>query len=168
MSSNNQRRFGGWGRRYLHRDVESLMVRCLRDGSLDVDLETGKVWTWKRGDWCQPVRTRRDEDGYVKFTLSREAPPSSRKRRDRDGRRREHMTVFVHRLVMVKKIAIAANEERWRNVVRDLPGSTEVHHKDEVRHHNWSENLTLELSEIHRTVVHGHAVTADVAEPLDF
>lgn len=144
------------------------MVRCLRDGSLDVDLETGKVWTWKRGMWCQPIKTRVDEDGYVKFTLSREAPKSSRKRPDRDGRRREHMTVFVHRLVMVKKIAVAANEERWRTVVRDLPGSTEVHHKNEQRDCNWASNLTLELGEVHRTVVHNHAGSAEADEPLDF
>lgn len=154
MRQPNQRRNGGWGLRYNHRDHESLMVRCLRDGSLDVDLETGNVWSWKRGEWCQPVKTRRDEDGYVKFTLSRKAPKSSRKRPDRDGRRREHMTVFVHRLVMVKKIAVAANEERWRTVLRDLPGSTEVHHKDENRQHNAAGNLTLELSEIHKAIHH--------------
>lgn len=161
MRGSNQRRFGGYGRKYLHRDVESLMVRCLRDGSLDVDLESGVVWSWKRGDWCKPVKTRTDEDGYIKFTLSRKAPPTSRKPKDRDGRRREHMTVFVHRLVMVKKIAVAANEERWRTVVRDLPGSTEVHHKDLQPTNNWAANLTLELGDVHHAVHSGEYETAD-------
>lgn len=152
MRSANQRRFGGWGRKYSHRESESLMVHCLRDGSLDVDLHTGAVWSWRRGDWCRLVKVRTDEDGYIKFTLSRES--KTKRKKDRDGRRREHMTVFVHRLVMVKKIAVAANKERWRTVVRDLPGNTEVHHKDLTPAHNWGGNLTLEVSEIHRSEVH--------------
>lgn len=159
MAANNQRRFGGWGRKYLHRDQESLMVRCLRDGSLDVDLETGKVWSWRVGDWCRPLKTRTDEDGYIKFTLSRES--KTKRRKDSDGRRREHMTVFVHRLVMVKKIAVAANEERWRTAVRDLPGSMEVHHKDLTPAHNWASNLTLELSDVHKIVHSEEYETAD-------
>lgn len=124
------------------------MVRCLRDGTLDVDLETGRVESWARGDWVRFLNVREDEDGYLKFTLSRES--KSRRRKDRNGRRREHMTVFVHRLVMVKKIAVAANPDRWRTVVRDLHGDTDVHHKDHVRSNNVSDNLTLELAELHR------------------
>lgn len=151
MRGGNKRRFGGWGLKKIHRDGESLMVRCLRDGTLDVDLRTGRVESWARGDWVRMVKVRVDEDGYEKFTLSRESRRVRKK--DRDGRRREHMTVFVHRLAMVKKIAVAANPDRWRTVVRDLPGDTDVHHKDHCKQNNAANNLTLELAELHR----GHA-----------
>lgn len=155
MWDRNERRFGGYGRRYVHRDGESLMVRCLADGSLDVGLESGMVWSRKPNGLWRELKVREDEDGYLKFTLSRKAPKGSRRKPDKDGRRREHMTVFVHRLVMVKKIAVAANEKRWQTVVRDLPGSTEVHHKDLTPAHNWASNLTLELSEVHHNEIHG-------------
>lgn len=151
--SGNQRRFGGWGLKKVHRSGESLMVRCLRDGTLDVSLLTGSVFSTARGK-RRRLKTRRDEDGYVRFTLSRELPKSSRKRPERrDGRKRELMTVFVHRLVMVKKLAVAANESRWRDVVRDLHGDTDVHHMDHNQTNNFADNLTLELAELHR----GHA-----------
>ena len=136
----------------VHRAGESLMVRCLRDGSLDVCLKTGRVESWARGEWVLFLKVREDEDGYLKFTLSRE----SRRVRSKDSgeRRREHMTVFVHRLVMVKKIAVAANPERWRDVVRDLHGDTDVHHKDHDKRNNAAKNLTLELAELHRANHH--------------
>jgi hypothetical protein len=158
----NQRRFGGYGRKYVHRDGESLMVRCLRDGSLDVSLATGNVISLTRGR-RRYLATRLDEDGYRKFTLSRES--KTKRRKDSSGRRREHMTVFVHRLVMVKKIAVAANPERWRTVVRDLAGSTEVHHKDENTDNNRGNNLTLELGEVHRVV---HAGSRGEGELVEF
>lgn len=139
------------------------MVRCLRDGTLDVSLTTGIVISLTRGR-RRYLRTRLDEDGYRKFTLSRES--KTKRKQDAAGRRREHMTVFVHRLVMVKKIAVAANPERWRTVVRDLPGSTEVHHKDEDTGNNRGDNLTLELSEVHR-VVHGR-VGCEEGELVEF
>lgn len=145
--SGNQRRFGGWGLKKIHRAGESLMVRCLRDGTLDVCLKTGRVFSTARGR-MKRLKTREDEDGYRKLTLSRES--KTRRKKDSSGRRREHMTVFIHRLVMVKKIAVAANPDRWRDIVRDLHGGTDVHHKDHNKTNNVADNLTLELAELHR------------------
>ncbi len=145
--SGNQRRFGGWGLKKIHRSGESLMVRCLRDGTLDVCLTTGRVFSTARGR-MKRLKTHLDEDGYERFKLNRES--KTVRKRDRSGRRRERMTVFVHRLLMVKKIAVAANADRWRDIVRDLSGNTDVHHKDHIKTNNVADNLTLELAELHR------------------
>lgn len=53
-------------------------------------------------------------------------------------------------LAMVKKIAVAANDIRWRDVVGDLSGRFDVHHVDRNKTNNQASNLTLELAELHR------------------
>jgi hypothetical protein len=131
------------------RGRESLAVRCLRDGTLDVCLLTGHVFSSARGA-SRSIKTRTDEDGYEKFTLHREATGRERRKCDGSGRRRLVMEVFVHRLVMLKKLAVARGESRWREHVEDLPGDRDVHHRDTCRSHNAASNLTLELIPLNR------------------
>lgn len=141
-----------------HRHRKSLALRCLQDGTLDVCLLTGHVYSYARGE-MRRVRTRLDEDGYEKFTLSREVSGRERRKTDSTGRRRRMMTVFVHRLVMMKKIAVALGESHWREKVVDLPGDQEVHHRDKVRRHNQARNLTLESDQDHKAI---HAETQGI------
>lgn len=106
----------------------SLALRCLQDGTLDIDLETGEVWSMARGERTK-IKTRIDEDGYHKFTLCRDTDGREKRKMDGDGRRRLKMEVFVHRLCMMKKLAVAKGEWRWKEHVEDLPGDREVHHR---------------------------------------
>jgi hypothetical protein len=121
----------------------SLAAECLADGTLDVDLLTGEVMSYASGSW-KKRKTRLDDDGYVTFTLSRDVNGRRKRKSDAAGRWRLHMTVLVHRLVMMKKVAIACGEARWRSHVEDLPSHKDVHHRDRNRAHNEATNLTLE------------------------
>lgn len=116
----------------IHRRGVSLAARCLEDGTLDVNLQTAVVYSKARGK-LKRMKTRLDEDGYVKFTLTREATGREKRRTDAAGRRRLVMTV-----------AVARGESRWREHVVDLPGDKDVHHNDTNRQNNAAANLTLE------------------------
>jgi hypothetical protein len=122
---------------------ESLAVRCLRDGTLDVCLRSGRVYSFALGK-RKRIKTRIDEDGYEKFTLKRDVSWREKRRADRNGRRRLSMEVFVHRLVMMKKLAVAKGEARWREHLEDLPGDRDVHHVD-GKTNNVARMLTLEF-----------------------
>ena len=124
-----------------------LEVECLRDGTLDVCLTTGRVWSLYGGKKKQ-LKTRLDDDGYVVFDLSRAPNGQKRgrhveyvsflkdktlKRRTRWRRRRK---VFVHRLVKIKALAFAKGGQKWREYVNDLPRGIDVNHigrKDDNR-----------------------------------
>jgi hypothetical protein len=58
---------------HLPKSREPLEVTCLRDGSLDVCLETGIAFSvHPRTGLRIKRRTRIDKDGYVTFVLARE------------------------------------------------------------------------------------------------
>lgn len=129
---------------HLRHGQESLEVKCLRDGTLDVRLSTGVVVGLVRGQW-QPKSLRIDEDGYVGFYLNRERqkklgkPEVERRRNGKLCKRyRERRYVFVHRLVKIKAIALAIGGRNWRKFVKDLPLGVDVNHlgaKDDNRSH---------------------------------
>lgn len=127
----------------------SLALRCLQDGTLDIDLDTAEVWSMARGVRTK-VKTRIDEDGYHKFTLKRDVDGSERRKRDSSGRRRLSMEVFVHRLCMMKKLAVARGERRWREHLEDLPGDRDVHHRFS-KDRNEATALTLEHCYLNQT-----------------
>lgn len=114
--------------RHRRKGKPSLALRCLQDGTLDIDLATGEVWSTAKGTRTK-LKTRIDEDGYHKFTLCRDTDGREKRKTDGSGRRRLKMEVFVHRLCMMKKLAVARGEFRWREHLEDLPGDREVHHR---------------------------------------
>lgn len=120
------------GRKHIHLPpgVESLEVRCLRDGSLDCCLETGRVFGLVRGEWVEK-RLRYDADGYLHFDLNRDRKKRvGRPERCRNGRLRfrERRCVRVNRLVKIKAIAVAKGGSNWRQHVADLPRGVDVNH----------------------------------------
>jgi hypothetical protein len=123
---------------HLRRGKESLEVKCLRDGTLDVRLNTGIVLGLVRGAWI-PKSLRRDEDGYLGFCLNREKvdrrgkPSTERRGRKIVHRYRERRYVLVHRLVKIKAIAVALGGRNWRKFARDLPPGIDVNHLPGVR-----------------------------------
>lgn len=137
-----------WGR-------ASLEVECLRDGTLDVDLETGEVFSVRRGE-RKKRRLRTDDDGYKSFYLNRE-------RRDKRGgkeycrktkgfRYRRRRLVFVHRVVKIKAIALAkGGDHNWRDYVEDLPRGVDVNHFDRDRANNRAGNLELQTELANRS-----------------
>lgn len=104
---------------------ESLEVKCLRDGSLDCDADTGEVFSVKPDGSRTKRRLHVDRDGYLLFYLNRER---RRGKPDRSGRRRARRGVLVHRLVKIKAIAVAKGGDNWRKYVCDLPRGVDVNH----------------------------------------
>jgi len=136
-------RHGALKKIHLKRGVDSLEVRCLKNGTLDVELQTGKVLGFVRGEW-KPKRLKRDEDGYMGFFLVRERKHKRGKpiREIRNGKERhrwrDRRYVLVHRLVKIKAIAVALGGDNWRQYAKDLPPGIDVNHigpKDDNRHH---------------------------------
>lgn len=127
----------------------SLALRCLQDGTLDIDLDSGEVWSTAKGARAK-IKTRIDEDGYHKFTLCRDVDGRERRKKDGEGRRRLKMEVFVHRLCMMKKLAVARGEKRWREHLEDLPGDRDVHHRF-GKDQNHASALTLEYCYLNQT-----------------
>lgn len=119
---------------HLRRGEDSLEVRCLKNGTLDVELSTGKVLGFVRGEW-RHKRLKRDDDGYLMFFLNRERkhkrgkpirevrPNGTERHRYRDRR-----CVLVHRLVKIKAIAVALGGKHWRIYCKDLPLGVDVNH----------------------------------------
>ena len=119
---------------FLRYGETSLEVQCLRDGTLDVDIETGEVFSVRNG-----VRTarrlKRDEDGYLGFYLNRERKRKQGKPerdRDRNGkerlRYRKRRYVRVNRIVKIVAIAKAKGGKNWRQYCCDLPAGIDVNH----------------------------------------
>lgn len=140
------------GRKRKHRpgEIESLAIRCMKLGVLDVCLVSGRVYTSFRGI----VRERKinvDADGYCGFCLNVESTDRTGKqelRRDtkvKKIRRRHRMYVQLHRLVMAKKLAVekAGDSRDWRTVVRDIPINFDIDHIDRDRANNRGSNLRL-------------------------
>lgn len=129
-------------RKYVHLRIgeESLEVKCLRDGTLDCDLETGEVFSVKNGQRIKRSLFK-DADGYLFFTLNRERSKKAGKpERDLRGklRYRHRRSVLVHRLVKIKAIAYGKGGENWREFVTDLPRGVDVNHlgeRDDNRQH---------------------------------
>jgi len=116
-----------------------LEVECLRDGTLDVCLKSGRVYTLLGGE-RRELKTREDDDGYLVFDLSRapKAPKRGKKTeyvdKLKNGKRitriryRRRRRVRVHRLVKLKSLALAKGGIRWRQYANDLPRGTDVNH----------------------------------------
>lgn len=138
------------GRKYARVKLgkDMLEVACLRDGTLDVCLKTGKVYSVWSG-----VRTERvlhvDEDGYLGFWLSRERK-DGRGKPDRYGRRRIRRYVFVHRLVKIKAIAYAKGGVNWQSFLCNLPHKVDVNHINTIRTDNTADNLELMTEQANR------------------
>ena len=108
-------------------------------------LATGEVTSYAISDEGRPRKTRLDVDGYESVPLFRKV--SGRVKRSR----RLYMKAFVHRLVMVKAIAMQHGGDAWREYVDDLPGDIDVDHKDNDRTNNALDNLRLRSWYPHRS-----------------
>jgi hypothetical protein len=99
---------------------------CLRNGTLDVNTDTGIVYGMRSGQWVEKKLTR-DDDGYLGFYLARERERRVGKaqRELRKGkiilRYRNRRYVLVHRLVKLKALAVAKGGQNWRQFVSDKP-----------------------------------------------
>jgi hypothetical protein len=127
---------------------EPLEVECLRDGSLDVDLRTGEVFSVRHGV-PRERKTWAAGNGYIVFGLNRDRPDGKISKGDR-GRRRVRRTVLVHRLVKIKHLAVARGGRNWRQFVAPLPLGVDVNHIDHHRDHNHSSNLELSTQRANR------------------
>lgn len=107
-------------------DTEPLEVQCLKDGTLDCCLETGDVFSVRRGKRTK-MRLRTDVDGYLGFSLNRERATKRGKpwREMRDGkerlRYRSRRYVLVNRLIKIKALAVAKGGDNWRSFVSAKP-----------------------------------------------
>lgn len=124
--------YGGKSKHVFRHEKTSLLGDCLRDGTLIVNVETGECFTMlgrygRRLKEPAKIKTRIDEDGYEKFSLSRECK-DKRRRPDSRGRRVRRQEVFVHKAVWMAKnggVEIAPGVEvnhrkgpsnNWRNL----------------------------------------------------
>lgn len=132
---------------FLRSGKDSLECRCLRDGTLDVNLITGTVTSYVSGK-PRAMTLQVDKDGYMHIQLNRERPDRRGKATEerRHGvvvkRYRERRYVRVNRLVMMKRLAVKAGGALWREFVKDLP-RVDVNHEDCQRSNNHYRNLTL-------------------------
>jgi len=133
----------------------TLEVECLRNGTLDVDLETGIVTGFHRGEW-KPKRLKKDDDGYLGFFLNRERKhkrgkpirevrPNGKERH----RYRHRRYVLVHRLVKIKAIAAAIGGRNWRSCCKDLPPGIDVNHIG-AKHDNRADMIELQTEGANR------------------
>lgn len=130
----------------------NLEVLCLRQGSLDVDVLTGEVFSVRRGaHW--PMKLREDKDGYLCFGLNRDSKSRGKAckcKRTGKVRYRVYRWVRVNRLVKIKAMAIAKGGRNWRKFVADLPLGVDVNHIDTDRQNNNHENLELSTERANR------------------
>lgn len=135
---------------------ESLEVRCLRDGTLDVCLDTGAVYSARGGQRTKAMKLKADRGGYLQFQLNRERSRKvGRAEWRRDGKRlkkrfRERRAVLVHRLVKIKAVAVGVGGEHWRQYVTDLPPGVDVNHIEGNRGDNRACKLELQTERINR------------------
>ena len=125
----------------VHRSKKKPSLACLmlHDGTLDVCLQRWIVTT----HFCGRIKVRslsKNHKGYLYVNLYRER---KRGRKDKHGRRRHRMSAWVHRLVMMKKIAAESAGEGWRAVVKDIDPEIDVDHIDLNRSNNSAGNLRL-------------------------
>lgn len=120
---------------------QTLEIECLRDGTLDCDLDTGAVFSVKNGTKTKK-RLKRDADGYLGFFLNRErehkrGTPCREMRNGKARLRfRSRRYVLAHRLIKIKALAVAKGGCNWREYVCDLPPGIDVNHigaKDDNR-----------------------------------
>jgi hypothetical protein len=133
----------------------TLLCRCLRDGSLDADLESGAIVSFARYEVGIPIKVRSDADGYLIFDLHRDVSGRLIRKKDRDGRRRWRMQCRVHRAVKMKAVAVAkateaGRPESWREYVADIPPRIDVDHLDADRTNNAAANLSLASERLNR------------------
>lgn len=146
----------------------TLLLRCLRDGTLDVCLGSGKVYSYAKGARAE-IKLRGDSDGYLVFTLSREVSGSlvrktvseTRKGGKRVQRRRWRQEVRVHRAVKMKAAAVdkaiaAGNPGSWREFLDDIPPRVDVDHIDFNKKNNAASNLAF----LHESVNRGRKYAA--------
>jgi hypothetical protein len=135
---------------------ESLECQCLRDGTLDVNLTTGEVFSLV-GSKRKRMKFGEDRDGYLHIWLARER--SDRRGKPeiemlRNGKRvkryRRRRYVRVNRLVKMKALAVALGGDQWRKYVADLPRGVDVNHTG-ARNDNRAHKLTLETERANRT-----------------
>lgn len=145
------------GRRRVHRNgpaATSLVVECVKNGSLDVRCETGEVFTEFRRRVRRKVHI--DSDGYAGFTLNVESKTAGRrfvelrKGGKQDKRRRRSQYVLVHRLVLAKLQAVERHGDNWQARFRELPLCLDVDHKDTNRANNRADNLRVRTIEGNR------------------
>ena len=131
----------------VHRDKKKPSLACLMlaDGTLDVCLKKGTVTTNFRGR-IKKRSLSEHYKGYLYVSLYRERKHG---RKNKAGRRRHRMSAWVHRLVMMKKIAVDSAGEGWRAVVKDIDPEIDVDHRDTIRTNNTAENLRLAGHDIH-------------------
>lgn len=131
------------------RGMRSLACELMRDGVLDVGLATGEVVSLHSGQ-RKVLAVQTNAKGYCYVTLNREKRPR-RGRPNSEGRWRRRMSAWVHRLVMMKKLAVEKHGEAWREHVVDIDPHIDVDHRDRVRHNNAADNLRLALHNAHET-----------------
>lgn len=141
----------GWKRCHLAPGVESLETILLREGLIDVDLDTGLVFSVRNGIRV-PMAISLTKKGYAYVQLQKE---KSRKQgsQHRDGARTRYRTrrnALVHRIVKIKSIAVAMGGSRWRDHVRPLPRRVDVNHIDRNRFNNAASNLELQTEAANR------------------
>lgn len=137
---------------HLPHGVESLECKCLRDGTLDVNLTTGEVFSLATGK-RKRMTLAEDSDGYLHIHLSRERDDRRGKAemQMRNGTRikryRHRRFVRVNRLVKMKSIAVGKGGNEWRKYVRDLPRGLDVNHtKGRKNNHHMTLTMATELA----------------------
>ncbi len=136
----------------VHRskDKTTLAARMLADGTLDVCLETGEVFTIINGR-RRKRKLQTNHKGYHWLNLYRERK-DKRGKPDKYGRRRERFSAWVHRLAMMKKIAVGKCREEakdgrvfsnWRLFIVDIDPKIDIDHDNTDRTDNRGDNLRI-------------------------
>lgn len=135
--------------------AKSLVVECIRNGWLDVDVDTAEVVTTFRRRVVRSVHI--DRDGYAGFTLNVERKDKRGKptiQRTASGkivkRYRRRQYVMVHRLVLAKKMMVEKHGDNWRAKFFELPLSLDVDHVDTNPGNNAGGNLRLRFPCVNR------------------